>query len=363
MEKQGSEMKKIIVLGGGLVGRHIAVDLSKDHQVTCIDLQNLESFFEGTNVCFKAYPIQEDNVETLTEQFDIVVSALPGKIGYNILRTLASCGRSVVDISFMEQDPTDLKQLAEQNNATIVTDMGVAPGLCGVWLAREVPQIKNITHVKIMVGGIPLEPEAPYYYKAPFEPAGVIAEYTRPVRMRENGIDIIKQPFTGLENIIAPQVKTDGKLLQAFNTDGCRTLLTSFPQIPNMVEKTIRWKGHIDFMLNLQAGGFFNDQNIENTSKVLLKAWKSSETDKELTLMEVEIIGDKSITYTLYDQFKDKVPSMARTTGYTCNAVVNLIANQKIGKGLHLPEDLGDNLEFITKYLKDRDIEIERTER
>ena len=49
---------------------------------------------------------------------------------------------------------------------------------------------------------------------------------------------------------------------------------------------------------------------------------------------------------------------MARTTGYTCTAVANLILNGKYNKiGISPPEYLGDHFEFVRQYLKDRNVE------
>ena len=177
--------------------------------------------------------------------------------------------------------------------------------------------------------------------------------------MRENGTEVIKEPFTDPEKV--PQDNSTISLV-AFNTDGCRTLLTSFPEVPNIVEKTIRYSSHFRFMEQLKDGGFFDKENLQSTAKVLIPHWKLEPQDKEFTFMKVSIKGSKeTVNYSLYDEWKDGVPSMARTTGYTCNAVVNLLAEDKINKaGLYLPEELGEHLDYITDYLNERDVKIKR---
>jgi saccharopine dehydrogenase-like NADP-dependent oxidoreductase len=59
---------------------------------------------------------------------------------------------------------------------------------------------------------------------------------------------------------------------------------------------------------------------------------------------------------------ESKTSSMARTTGYVCTAVVNLIAEEKITqKGVIPPEHIGadkENFDFILEYLKERNIKI-----
>ncbi len=55
--------------------------------------------------------------------------------------------------------------------------------------------------------------------------------------------------------------------------------------------------------------------------------------EEEFTVMKVILKGEnKTIEYTLLDRFDTgtKTSSMARTTGYTCTAAVNLIAKKII---------------------------------
>jgi saccharopine dehydrogenase-like NADP-dependent oxidoreductase len=51
---------------------------------------------------------------------------------------------------------------------------------------------------------------------------------------------------------------------------------------------------------------------------------------------------------------------MARTTGYTCTSVVNLVIGGKFKrKGISPPELVGadeENYEFVVEYLKDRGV-------
>jgi len=78
--------------------------------------------------------------------------------------------------------------------------------------------------------------------------------------------------------------------------------------------------------------------------------------------MRIKIIGDEGgkkvcYTYNLLDKYQDKTTSMARTTGYTCTAVANLVIGKKYEtKGISPPEFLGDHFEEINKYLGDRNV-------
>ncbi|MDQ6756174.1 MAG: saccharopine dehydrogenase, partial [Bacteroidota bacterium] len=165
--------------------------------------------------------------------------------------------------------------------------------------------------------------------------------------------------------------------LECFNTDGLRSLLFTMPHIPNMKEKTLRYPGHIDLMKKLIEGGFFDEEKInfhgleisplEFSSAILFKQWKLGDDEEEFTIMKLKMSGEengrsKTIIYDLYDEYDPitKTSSMARTTGYTCTAAVNLITNNLFNeKGIFPPELIGKHekcFSFILNYLKDRNV-------
>ena len=78
--------------------------------------------------------------------------------------------------------------------------------------------------------------------------------------------------------------------------------------------------------------------------------------------MRIKISGteDKKeveYTYTLLDRFQNNTISMARTTGFTCTSVANLILENKFNQiGISPPEFLGDHFDYINDYLKDRGV-------
>jgi len=90
----------------------------------------------------------------------------------------------------------------------------------------------------IYVGGLPIVRQWPYEYKAVFSPLDVIEEYTRTARFVENGRVVTRPALTDLERVDFEGVGT----LEAFNTDGLRTLIQTIPA-PNMKEKTLRYPG------------------------------------------------------------------------------------------------------------------------
>lgn len=371
---QNRALKKITVLGCGLVGSAIAVDLCRDYNVTVadIDVQKLNELQSKNPLrIFKTDFLNINELERIVNDSDLVISAVPGSIGFKVLKSLVKLKKNVVDISFFAEDPFELNEEAKKNNLTIVIDCGVCPGLSNIILGYHNKRIK-INSYRVYVGGLPKNPKPPFNYKAPFSPSDVIEEYTRPARLMQNGKIIIKEALSDVEIIDFPKA---GRL-EAFNTDGLRTLLITM-KIPDMSEKTLRYPGHSDLIKAFRDAGFFSKEKItidnisvrpiDFTSKILYKQWQLEKGEQEFTVMKILIDSDQNkIEYDLYDEYDEKTQttSMARTTGYTCTAVTRLILEQDFDKaGIISPELIGegeDNFNFVLEYLKKKNIHIVR---
>ena len=365
----------IAVLGAGMVGRAIALDLASRHHVEVMDInENNLSFLQQLNPrinnkladlsLFEKYP------EWLSA-FDLVVTAVPGFMGFKTLESVINCSKNVVDISFFPENVLTLDELAKEKKVTVITDCGVAPGMSNFIIGHHNEEMK-IDAIEIYVGGLPKVRKKPFQYKAPFSPADVIEEYTRPARLMENGFIVTRPALSEVEWLHFDEVGT----LEAFNTDGLRSLLFTMPHIKNQKEKTLRYPGHVDIILSLKESGFFSEEPIEVngttvsplkvTSHILFNEWKLGLEEEELTVMKVVIHGEgKNIEWNLLDHFdpETKISSMARTTGYTCTAAVNLLARELFNKkGIFPPELVGNDrkcFEFVLRYLKERNVNWE----
>ncbi len=366
--------KKVVVLGAGLVGKAMAVDLAANFEVTSVDfnaeaLKEVEKFGIKT---LKADLSNLDQLASLIKSFDLIVGAVPGFMGLQTARTVIEAGKNMVDISFFPEDPFQLDDLAKKNNVTIVTDCGVAPGMGNIILGYHNKRMK-ITNYECLVGGLPAVREWPYEYKAVFSPIDVIQEYIRPARYVQNKATVIREALSDTELVHFPGVGT----LESWNSDGLRSLIQTMPNIPNMIEKTLRYPGCVEYLRVLRETGFFSYEEIEVngmkvrpvdvTAKLLFPKWKLKQGEEEFTVMRIRIEGDeggkhKKYEYNLLDRTDKKTNtlSMARTTGYTCTAVVNLVMDNKFTlKGICPPEYLGEeesDFRFVVDYLAKRGV-------
>lgn len=366
----------IAILGAGMVGRAMALDLANNHLVTSFDLSNenlqLLSARNKNIQTVQADLSKYDQYSNWLQPFDLVVTAVPGFMGYKTLETVIRCGKNIADISFFPEDSLQLDALAKENNVTVITDVGVAPGMSNFIIGRYNEEM-DVQNFECYVGGLPKIRKKPFEYKAPFSPVDVIEEYTRPARYQENGHIVTRPALSETELMDFENIGT----LEAFNTDGLRSLLFTMSHIPNLKEKTLRYPGHIELIIALQQAGFFDTEEIEISgtkisplefsSRILFKDWKLGAEEEELTVMKVIIDGNKNgtkthVEYDMLDRYdpETKTSSMSRTTGYTCTAAVELIAQNLFSeKGVFPPELVGKHkacFDFVMNYLLERKV-------
>jgi lysine 6-dehydrogenase len=374
---------RVIVLGAGRVGETIARDLAAggrfDLTVADVSQDALDRLSAIPGVAIERADLATPGeITRMVAGHDIAVGAVPGPMGFATLGRIIETGINVVDISFFEEEPWPLNQLAMDRGSVAVMDCGVAPGSSSLILGRAEASWERVDAFRCYVGGLPVARHWPYEYKAVFSPIDVIAEYTRPARIKVNGKVVTKPALTDVEHIDFHEVGT----LEAFNTDGLRTLLKT-SKVPEMIEKTLRYPGHSESMRMLANIGFFSEEPlqlegvpirpIDLTAKLLIPAWQLSEGDKDLTVLRVElegiVEGEHVVRrYNLLDRYDSdsKTTSMARTTGYTCTAMVNAIAEGLYTEpGLSPPELVGRNeacFYYIFDYLAARGIRFDVTE-
>ncbi len=134
-----ANMNKIAVLGCGAVGRHMAIDLCR---VPGYDVISVDVNQESLERLAREHPIQtrvEDlsTVEGVTravEDADLVIGSVPYSIGYAMLEGVIRAGKNIVDISYFEEDPFGLDDLAKAKRVTAVVDCGVVPGMANIIL-------------------------------------------------------------------------------------------------------------------------------------------------------------------------------------------------------------------------------------
>ncbi|MHA2117253.1 MAG: saccharopine dehydrogenase C-terminal domain-containing protein [Candidatus Thorarchaeota archaeon] len=373
---------KVVVLGAGYVGNVIARDLAEDPStdVSVVDIN--QEVLDKLTHDFGLHGICGDlsnpkTIKVIVKDYDLVIGALPWQIGYKALEAVIEAGKNIVDISFFSEDPLSLDELAKKKGVTAVVDCGVAPGSSNIILGYIDSILDETESFLCYVGGLPADRNWLFDYRSPYPPIDVIEEYFQTSRYIENGEVVIKPGFSETELLDFPEIST----LEAINTDGLRSLIKTM-DIPFMKEMTLRYPDHIEQMRILRKAGFFKTEEIdvkgtkikpiELTHKLLLDHWMFAEGDEDVTVMKIVIEGmkdDKKLRYTFdmldkYDR-KKRILSIARTTGYTCTAVAQVVLEGKFKeKGIIPPELLGKHSEVfhqVIEYLRKRNVMFKET--
>ncbi|ACJ15914.1 Saccharopine reductase [Thermococcus onnurineus NA1] len=354
---------KVLVLGAGNVGRAIAWDLRDEFEVWVGDrseerLNSVKDFAETVKIDASNF---DSLVETM-KSFELVVGALPGRFGYSSVKAAIKAGVDMVDVSFMPENPLELREEAEKAQVTVIFDAGFAPGLSHILMGRIWQEIDELKEGYIYVGGLPREPRPPLYYRITWSPKDLIEEYTRPARVIRNGNVTAVDPFEKIERVTVGDFE-----FEAFVSDGLRSLLESV-KAEKLEEWTLRWPGHLEKMKVLRELGFFKSEHIDKTLEVITPLMTYESPD--FSIMQVVGRGildgkKKEIGYLLYDEEKEGFTSMARVTGFTAAIVARLVAEKGCIFGVIPPEILGmriDTFTRITEELAERGITLERWE-
>jgi len=375
---------KAIVLGSGKIGSIMAKDFARSMEGAQLTLSDISgerakaaaSSIEGADWT----TIDTSDPARLTETlggFDLVMGALPGDFGYVALKAAVEAGVDMLDVAFTPEDPMELDGAAKKAGLTLIPDCGVAPGLSNILVGYSASRLDRVDETQIMVGGIPEDLVPPMDYTITWSAEGLIDEYVREVSIIKDGEKVQVPALSGLEEIEFPGVGT----LEAFYTDGLRSLAKSFPEVENMYEKTLRYPGHVEKVKLLRDLGYFSDEPLTVggsevsprlvTARLLERSlWRPEVGD--LLAMRIQVTGEKNGRKTVYrHQILDRydhetdVSAMARTTAYTASIVAGMLARGTIdAKGVIPPERLGMDAEFteaLLSELKSRGVIVERT--
>jgi saccharopine dehydrogenase-like NADP-dependent oxidoreductase len=377
-------MSNVIVLGAGMVGSAMAIDMAGNHNVTLTDISK-----EALNRAKKKCPdltiltldlTSRKELQDTIRAFDLVIHAGPSALGFQTLKTIIEAGKDVIDIAFTPENVLELYELANEKGVTAIVDCGVAPGMDNVILGYY-NEIMELSDFECLVGGVPRKRKWPFAYKAPFAPGDVIEEYTRPARYVENGELVVREPLTDCDYVEFDRIGT----LESFNTDGLRSIIDTMPHIPNRKEKTLRYPGHVEYVRVLKESGFFSTDPVEIngmkisplefTSKILFDEWRLGEHEEEITVFRVTLKGKNAegkleeVVYDMHDEYDAETgtSSMARTTGYTATAAANMFLDGLFSeKGVFPPEQVGkyrDCFEYLLAYLEERGIRYVKSSR
>jgi len=364
---------KALIIGCGKVGSAAAEDLAKNNASLNVAIADRDAAraeavankIKRKNLTWTQLDIanSEQTSETLKD-FDVILGFLPGNLGYTLIEACIKAKKHLVDVSFMAENPLTLNDKAVRSGVTVVPDCGLAPGISNILVGHAKAELDKVNSVNVMVGGLPEKPEPPLGYVVTWSPESLIDEYMRKARIVKAGRIVEVEALTGLEEVTLPNVG----VLEAFYTDGLRTLLYTMHDVADMCEKTLRYSGHAEKVKLLKSLGFFDDEPVRIgdisiaprrlTARLLERKLVKPEV-RDFVALKVEVAGTRNgkqtrYVYHMLDWYDDKlgVTAMSRTTAYSASIVAGLILDGTVAeRGVVPAERIGKDEEAFRKFL------------
>ena len=336
--------KKILILGAGRMGSIIASELSKDYEISIADIKmpSQELWEQGVRF-IKADLDSYDKIKEIVKDFDLVVGALPAAISLRTMYAVIESGKSMVDVSYMTENPLSWNDFAVKMKSTVLVDTGLAPGLTNLVVGKILNEDRNIVSGKLMVGGVAKNKNMPYGYRLTWSPQDLLEEYTRKARYINNKTIVESEALSNLEEVFIPEIG----LMEAFLTDGLRTLLY-LDNVENLIEKTLRWPGHIKSIKPLIESDTFLEEMQSKCNK-----------GKDLSVFYCEI--NNKVFRAIIKPDKE-LTSMQKSTALTVVCFVKLFLEASdLQYGVFAPEHIGmneDYYNFIIKNLSKYNVNI-----
>jgi saccharopine dehydrogenase-like NADP-dependent oxidoreductase len=234
----------------------------------------------------------------------------------------------------MEEDTLTLDKLACMNNVSVVPDCGFAPGIPNAIVGHMAKdRVLGLRDVRIYVGGIAANSAINKYgYVATWSLDDLFEEFIRPARFKtEHKIRKAMPLQMPLE-----LVQIGSFIFESFVSDGLRSLL-KMPEAENMVERTLRWPGHIEQIRNVM--------HDKKAFKEALSACKG----RDMVVMKVDVDG---YSYQMLLYGDENMTAMARATAGGLVAATEVVVKYNYPTGVIPVERFFRDPNKYNEYMK-----------
>ena len=376
-------MKKYCIIGTGRQGTAAAYDLLKHanpKKLLLLD-NNIESIancisklnkLNNNNIMKKRVVDINNSLELIEalEEYDIFLSSVPYRYNLALTQVAIKSKTSMVDLGGHTENvikQLEYNQDAVKNNITIVPDCGMGPGMNVTMALYAMEQLDKPEEVRIWDGGLPLNPKPPWNYSLFFNIAGLTNEYDAHAFFLNNGKVSKVNCFEGYEELDFGN--NIGKLEAVVTSGGLSTMPWTFENKLNILEnKTLRYKGHWEWMRAYRELGLFSEKEIAYKGNqisprdfyhFMLEPKLSTGDRNDICLMRIEAIGiknnqKKKIIVDCIEKYDNQSDLMAmeKWTGWHASIMMQHIANGNIGPGAFALENALTGGEFYKEALK-----------
>ncbi len=345
-------MKKILVLGGGRIGRivfHILKE--KKYEVKILDKMPLVEY----NKDFTAIDIfDEQKVDNFIRFFtpDAIVNCLPFYASKKPAEYAVKHRTHYFDVTEDVETGRFIRELARSTDKALVPHCGLAPGIVSIIGANLIKDFDSINDVRVKCGVLPIYSTNSLRYAITWSVDGLVNQYCNKCLVVDNYHIKEVEALGDTENFIF-----DGIEYESFNTSGgIGTLAESFAEkVCQMSYQTIRYPGHrnlVYFLMN-ELGGANHREFLVNLFQSALPVTRDDVTIINITVngsMNGQVI-EKSYTKKFYSQQISSIQATsleATTAGSLCAVISEVLTNPEKYKGFIKQENF--DLNVIRKH-------------
>lgn len=380
---------KFLVLGAGAQGSAAAYDLLRRDEVEAVVLADQRSgpvqpFLEplvGERLETVALDATDlDAVREAMEGVHAVACALPYFLNLEMTRLAVEAGVHFCDLggnTEIVEAQRELDARASEKGVSVVPDCGLAPGMVNILAQAAIDELDETASVRILVGGLPQDPEPPLNYQIVYSMEGVLDYYTAEALVLEEGELARKEALTGVEEVEFPEPV--GRLEAFYTAGGISTLPLRYRgEVRRMEYKTLRYPGHAAIMRAIRDLGLLDTEPVEVDGcevvprrlfiDVVSPRLRNPE-GRDLVAMRVEVEGtrhgvEKTIRFDLLDRYDEEtgITAMMRATGYSLALTSLMQADGRVREtGVRTPDEAVPP-EIYLSGLAARGIHVERTD-
>lgn len=379
---------RMLVLGAGLQGSACAYDLLQNPAVMRVTLGDLyvdtlppflERYHDDPRLRVERVDARDrDAVRAAMREHDACLNALPYYFNLSVTREAIELGLHCCDLggnTAIVFQQLELDPIAREKGVSVVPDTGLAPGMVNILAEMAIRDLDETRSVKILVGGLPQEPEPPLNYQVVYSLHGVIDYYTTPAWVVRDGEPRQVEALSELEPV---EFREPVGTLEAFQTGGG---LSTLPwkyrgRIPQMDYKTLRYPGHAHIIRAIRDLGLFDQRpvtvgNVQVAPRdvfiTVAQPHLTKPQGRDLVALRVEVDGTtqgkpRRIVFDCIDRFDEHtgISAMGRTTGFSLSITGQMQASGQVtGPGVKTPDE-AVNGEAYVKELERRGITITR---
>ena len=369
---------RMLVLGGGLMGRAAAWDMCRQPdvgEVTIADVdgeRSKEAAEFARCDCVRHVELdvkKRDDILAAMKEADAVLGAVSYTVNLELSELAIEAGVHFNDMggnNTVVAEQLMLNERAKAAGVSIIPDTGLAPGMVCPLAMHGVRKMDEAESVRIRVGGLPQKPRPPLNYMLVFSVEGLINEYVEPcVAIRDGKIVENVEPLVDLEEIeFPPPFGT----LEAFNTSGGTSTLphTLLGLVRELDYKTIRYPGHADKMRTILELGLMDSTPVDAGGlmvppRSVLERVISKNVPKgneDIVLVRVTVEGKKDgkkrrAVYEMIDYSDERtgLTAMMRGTALPASIICLMMARGETAPGA-TPQELAiDGDRFIEEIL------------